>query len=104
MAKKLPYGIVLLILNLTGTLLFASISLNLTGSNARDFSQAASAAKLLMYGYCISLVFSFLSYIAAIFLKPALSTKINSLNKIFLAEFIGFLTIFFIVCFYLVRF
>ncbi|SFP61020.1 hypothetical protein [Parafilimonas terrae] len=104
MAKKPPYGIVLLILNFSGILLFALISLNLTGSSAQDVSQAASAAKLLMYGFSISLVFSFLSYITAILLKPALSIKINFLNKIFLAEFFGFLTIFLSACYYLVRF
>lgn len=104
MAKKLPYGIVLLILNLTGILLFILISVNITGSNSYEADQATYVTKLFMCGFTISLVFSFLSYIAAIFLKPALSTKINSLNKIFLTEFLGFLTIFLIVCFYLVRF
>lgn len=104
MSKKIPYGIVLLILNLTGILLFVLISLNISGSNNQESSQAAPSTKLVLYGFTISLVFSFLSSVAAILLKPALSIKISYLSKVFFIEFLGFLTIFLTACFYLVRF
>ena len=107
MMKKLSFSTALLMINIAGIVALAIMFLlNVTTSSngTIHLSHIVPSAKLIMYGYIISIVFSFATYLTAIFFNPVAWFKVRFLNKVFILEFFGFLIIFSVSYFFLVRF